>query len=317
MAATDRLERLINLVIALRQTRVPLTTAQIRERVAGYDQPDDEAFRRMFERDKADLRALGVPVDTEPVDPWGDRVGYRIDPARYDLPELALDPDEIAALAVALEATGLADEAGGGLRKIEVDSDRPGVSRGAQTRMDVVLDAPHRSVLLEAQVSRTVVRFGYRAADGSVSDRTIDPHGLVHRSGRWYVVGRDHDRAARRAFRLDRMQTGPRTVGEPGAFPPPEEGVSVADVLPRPEGGPGSAVVDVSPELAWQVARGARGAGEEQPDGWVRFRVPAADPEAFIAWALQQGPLVEVVEPAALRQEIAAHLGRLASMERA
>jgi hypothetical protein len=109
---TDRLERLINLVIALRETRRPMTAADIRTRVAGYGQSDQEAFRRMFERDKADLRDLGVPVETASLEPYDDRPGYRIDPRQYNLPDVRLAADELAALALAVEATGLTDDGG-------------------------------------------------------------------------------------------------------------------------------------------------------------------------------------------------------------
>src|SRR3712207_7294903 len=64
-----RAERLVNLVIALLGTRQFLTAARIRATVPGYEPDDgteraDEAFKRMFERDKAELREIGVPLET-------------------------------------------------------------------------------------------------------------------------------------------------------------------------------------------------------------------------------------------------------------
>lgn len=311
---TDRLERLINLVIALRETRVPLAASEIRDRVAGYGQPDHEAFRRMFERDKADLRALGVPVETAPVDAWGDRQGYRIDPDRYDLPELQLEADELAALAVAVEATGLGAAAGGGLRKLAVDAgDGAAVPPAApRTGLEVGLDAPHLSVLLEAQVSRTPVRFRYAPAEGEPARRTVEPHALVHRRGRWYVVGHDRDRDARRAFRLDRILGRVRAAGEPASFDPPGEAPGPADVVPRPDAEDLTAEVVADDEVAWQVARRARGAGRPLPGGRTAYRVAVADPEAFVSWALGWGPALEVRAPAELRAAVVRRLRALA-----
>jgi predicted DNA-binding transcriptional regulator YafY len=311
----DRLERLVNLVIALRETRVPLLASDIRTRVAGYGQDDHEAFRRMFERDKADLRALGVPIETAPLDRFGDdRLGYRIDPDAYDLPPLDFGPDELMALALAVDATGLGATAAGGLRKLEVDVGVPGLTRGASgVGLEVPLAAPHLEALAEAQLTRTAVRFPYRRSDGQSATRTVDPHALVHRSGRWYLVGRDHDRDATRAFRLDRVAGDVRPVGEPGAFAPPQAPVDVDSVVPAaPTGAPATAVVEVSPDLAWQVARGARGEGEPAADGWTRFTVPVGDPDAFASWALGEGPHVVVVSPPALRSRVVAALRRAA-----
>ncbi len=312
---TDRLERLLNLVIALRETRRPMTAAEVRRRVAGFGFSDAEAFRRMFERDKADLRDLGVPIETAPLDRWDDRVGYRIDPRRYDLPEVRLEPDELAALAVALQATGLLDEAAAGLLKLEVDAGEPGASaEGPGARLGIVLDAPHRDTLLTAQLSRTRVVFRYRPLGRDASERTVDPHALVHRRGRWYLVGHDRDRDGRRAYRLDRIEGNVRTVGEAGAFPAPTGSVGVDDVVPVPSGDVlPSAEVLAAPAVAWQVARRARGGGSEARDGWTRFTVSVGDPDDFAFWALEFGPDLEVVSPPPLREAVIQRLRPLAA----
>lgn len=317
---TDRLERLINLVIALRETRRPLTAAEIRRRVAGYGQDDAEAFRRMFERDKADLRSLGVPVDTVPVDRWEDTLGYRIDPRRYDLPDVRLDPDELTALAVAVAATGLTDSAGSGLLKLGVDAGEPDAARPQRTPpLDVALDAPHRAVLMEAQLERRRVRFDYARPGRPPERRTVEPHALVHRRGRWYLVGHDRDRRARRAFRLDRIAGRVTSVGEPDAFPPAPADVGVDDVVPAtPAGAPATAVVHAAPDVAWLVARRARGGGRAVPppdpdedppqQHWTAFDVTVGDPEAFVTWALDFGADLVVVSPAELRAAVVSRL---------
>jgi predicted DNA-binding transcriptional regulator YafY len=309
---TDRLERLINLVIALRETRRPMTAADIRTRVAGYGQSDPEAFRRMFERDKADLRDLGVPIETAMLDAFDDRPGYRIDPRRYNLPDVRLAPDELAALAVAVQATGLDDEAGPGLLKLQVAVGDPGGDRrSVDPRLGVSLEAPHRETLVGAQLSRTAVRFDYRPMGRKVASRTVDPHALVHRRGRWYLVGRDHDRDDRRAFRLDRIEGKVTTTGPAGAFAPPPP-ADVDDVVPAPPpGAPQTAEVLVTEDVAWLVARRARGGGAARDDGWVQFTVGVRDPEDFTSWALSLGPDLRVLAPAELRDDI---VGRLRAL---
>lgn len=305
---TDRLERLINLVIALRETRVPMPAEEIRRRVAGYGQSEYEAFRRMFERDKSDLRALGVPVETESLDAFDDKVGYRIDPKRYDLPELHLEPAEIAALALALQATGLRDHGMTGLLKLQVDAGDPDAGAvPANPGLGVDLGAPHLEALLEAQATRTPVRFSYRVPGRDAAERAVDPHALVHRKGRWYLVGRDHERDARRSFRLDRIEGDLHPDGEPGAFPPAPQ-VGVDDVVPPSADGPETAELVAAPDIAWQVARRARGGGREEADGWTAYDVTVGEPEDFLAWVLELGPEVEVRGPAELRAAVVERL---------
>lgn len=307
---SDRLERLINLVIALRETRRPMAIEDVRRRVAGYGQSDHGAFRRMFERDKADLRALGVPLETARIDRLSDVQGYRIDPRRYDLPAVQLDAEELTALALALEATGLRDEGGPGLLKLEVDAGQPtGMAGPGRSPVGVASAAPpHRDVLLTAQLTRTPVRFPYRPPGREESHRTVDPHALVHRRGRWYLVGHDHGRDERRAFRLDRIAGPVTTAGEPGAFPPPPS-VGLDDVVPPPPpGGPRTAEVAAAPEVAWVVARRARGGGRPLEDGWTAYTVAVRDPDEFARWILELGDQVEVCGPPELRAGIVERL---------
>lgn len=315
----DRLERLINLVIALRETRRPMPAEEIRERVAGYGQSDLAAFRRMFERDKSDLRTLGVPISTVPLGRWDNRTGYRIDAAAYDLPPVRLSPAELTALALALQATGLVDVAGAGLRKLEVDAaldpavaleegrGYPGRTGEPEGRaLGVALDAPHRAELMEAQWTRTPVRFSYEPIGRAPQERTVDPYALVHRRGFWYLIGHDHDREGRRAFRLDRMVSAARPAGQPGSFTLPEDEISVEDVIP-PVPGPERAEVLAAPAVAWQVAGRALGGGRPAPDGdRTAFTLAVTDPDIFVAWALEFGPDLEVVAPAELRDRVKA-----------
>ena len=102
--SSQKLERLLNLTAALLDTRRPLSAEEIGRMIPGY--PGDPAsFRRTFERDKDDLREMGIPVEV--VMPQGTdntRAGYRISPERYYLPDPGLDPDELAALRLAVGA---------------------------------------------------------------------------------------------------------------------------------------------------------------------------------------------------------------------
>ena len=101
---TSKVERLMNLVIALLSTHGYITAERIRRSVAGYtDSPSDEAFSRMFERDKNELRDLGIPLETGRVSSFDPTEGYRINRDAYALPDIELTADEAGAVAVATQ----------------------------------------------------------------------------------------------------------------------------------------------------------------------------------------------------------------------
>lgn len=309
----DRLERLVNLVIALRETRRPLTIAQVNERVAGYEGERDESWRRMFERDKADLRHLGVPVRTEKLDRFDDTLGYRIEPDDYDLPSVALTPAELTALALAVQLTGLSDDAAPALDKLAVDAGLAGQQRAVQRLpLELGIDAPNRTVLTEALLARRRVTFGYRKGSdvaAAPTRRRVEPHALLHHRGRWYLRGFDTDRRADRTFRLDRIDGVVRATGDPGVVAVPSTPPDPRDVIPGALGDPVDATVWATADAAWAVARRSRGAGQPADrEGWRAFTVRVTDPEAFVGWLVELGPDVELVGPADLRARLVAHL---------
>jgi proteasome accessory factor B len=101
--AARRAERLVNLVICLLSTRQFITAERIRDAVPGYESADgnrstDEAFKRMFERDKAELRDLGIPLETGKNSHFDSEDGYRIKRRDYELPAIEFDAAEAAAI---------------------------------------------------------------------------------------------------------------------------------------------------------------------------------------------------------------------------
>ncbi|CAN5306976.1 YafY family protein [soil metagenome] len=307
----------MNLVIALRETRRPLTVDQINERVAGFEGDRDEAWRRMFERDKADLRDLGVPLRTEKVSRFDDALGYRIDPDDYDLPSVALDPAELTALALAVQLTGLADDALPALDKLAVDAGLAGEQRAVRRLpLELGIDAPNRAVLAEALLTRRRVSFGYRKGSDAAETptrRRVEPHALLHHRGRWYLRGRDRDRGADRTFRLDRIAGAVKLTGDAGAVEPPSSPPDPRDVIPGALHDPIDATVRAADAAAWAVARRARGEGAaDAAEGWRRFTVRVSDPEAFVDWLVELGPDVELVGPPDLRRRMIEHLRTVA-----
>ena len=203
--AAKRAERLVNLVIALLSTRQYVTAARIRTTVPGYEADDgsdraDEAFKRMFERDKAELREMGVPLETGRTSAFDTEDGYRIARADYELPEISLTGDEAAAVGLALrlwESAQLSGAAHSAMVKlkaagIDVDAAR---AIPLQPRLDA--GEPAFDPCYAAARDRRVLAFDYRRPDEDAPGRrNVQPWGVVAWHGRWYLVGQDLDRSA-------------------------------------------------------------------------------------------------------------------------
>jgi proteasome accessory factor B len=212
-------ERLLSLVVCLLSARRYLSASQIREAVPGYPESFD-AFKRMFERDKDELRELGIPLETGTNMPGEEEYGYRISRQAYELPEITLEADEVAMLGLAARVWRRAELAGaaeGALLKLRAagidaeDLSQPGIE--PRVRTPEAAFGP----LWEAVRDRRPVSFGYRGAGRSTSQqRRLEPWGVVNWRGRWYVVGRDADRDAERVFRLSRIEGPVEFTGRPG-----------------------------------------------------------------------------------------------------
>ena len=206
----DRTERLLNLVFALMGSGQPVSRASIAATIPGYDPSAGQAaFERMFERDKDELRGLGIPIRTV-LDVNGDVSGYTIDRDDYALPDLHFTAAERSVLTLAASAWQNAlhkSSAASGLRKLESDSD---ISERHEVATGFVayVNAPDTVLLplLGFLRARSSVAFEYQAPQAdSATTRHVDPWGLIAQDGGWYLVG------------YDRNKEGARCTTTPGA----------------------------------------------------------------------------------------------------
>lgn len=305
----DRVERLTNLLALLKETREPLTLRQILGALDGQYPEAEQARRAAFERDKAALRDIGVPIETEQIlgGPEAGSTRYWIDRDRYELRDLDLDPDETRALQVALAATRPGSRAGqDALWKVGA-----GLLDGGNTVSAVVPDDPALPILRAAVVERHVVRFRYKRLD-----RSVDPWGLLLRSGLWYLIGFDHARGEQRTYRIDRRESDVEvlagtTFERPAGFDP--AAVLFADPLQiggDPEATPRAARVriDAGPAAAVVAELGDDRVLTRHADGAVEVSVPFVNADAFRTWLLGLLEHAEVIEPAELRADVVAWL---------
>lgn len=303
----DRVERLTNLLALLLETPEPLSLVQIAGELAGQYPESHTARRASFERDKAALREIGVPIEQEII--GGADAGqtrYHIDRSRYELDGLELDDNEMRALQVALAATrpgsASAQDAlwklGGGVidREATVVANLP--------------DVAELPTLREAVSSRRAVTFSYNDLE-----RLVDPWGLLLRNGYWYLIGFDHGRGERRTYRIDRMGGSvaidqerdhferPADFDPQTAFPDDPKMIGADDTVP-------DAIVLIDAPRADAVARDL---GEDRirrrlEGGAIEVAVPCANLPAFRSWLLGHLEHAEVLEPVSIRDDVIAYL---------
>jgi proteasome accessory factor B len=307
-------ERLLSLVVCLLSARRYLTANQIRDAVPGYPESFD-AFKRMFERDKDELRELGIPLETGMNSALDDESGYRISRQAYMLPEIRLEPDEAAVLGLAARVwrrAELAGAAAGALLKLRAagidaeDTTQPGIEPRLQTGEAAF------GPLWEAVRDARPVTFAYRAAGRSApQQRHLEPWGVVNRHGRWYVAGQDTDRGEERVFRLSRIDGPVGYCGPPGSVKVPagtdvRKAVRAWDTQPPPRR-------TCLLRLRQGAAQGLRQrASAASPDprqaGWDLAELAFSDTGWFADHLASFGADVVVLEPADLRDAV---IGRL------
>lgn len=295
-------ERVLNLLIYLLESSRPVTADDIRYTVLGYGQESDDAFHRMFERDKDLLRRMGVPLKLVPLDEWEVDFGYTVDPDEYALEDPGLTPEEKVALSVAARMVRL----GGSHLGMSALLKLGGVERVAGLEpmgADLGEEAGVLGELFGAVTQRRRVAFRYRG-----HERELEPWGLAHRRGHWYVAGNTAD--GQRVYRVDRMERV-EVFEETDQFERPEDFDirKVMDGQPW-ESGPGDEVearVRFDPELAWWAARtlGVQAPAEGEP---LETTVPVVNRDAFLGWVLSFGAGAEILEPEELRAEVVARV---------
>ena len=287
----DKLERLLNLTAALLHAELPLTAEELRDRVGGY--PDTKAtFRRAFERDKDDLRSMGMPLRVEPVpgvDPPVD--GYRLDRDEYAGIELAFEADELAALHLATSLVQL-DGDDTALVKLGAGSgDAPADSVGRVPFNDTL------ATMIGAAVDRNALSFTYNDVE-----RIVEPWKLSFTRGHWYLSGFDRLREDQRLYRVERIKDG---VSLSGPAKAPVGDVNEPIDLRGWELGDGPVIKATILVDADQAAYARHILGEvvDRPDGSVTATLDVRNIEAFRSFVLSFLEHAEILEPADLRTD--------------
>lgn len=321
----DAAERLLDLVIALTHTTRWMTKRQIRTQVNGYaDAVSDDAFERMFERDKDLLREMGIPIVVEHDPAHEDDIGYRIDSDGYTLPPVSFTAAEVGVLSLAAELwqdASLRSFARRAMTKLRAVGPAPDPDAHAGLALRVRGPEAAFAPLLEAIDARRVVAFTYRAAStGQVARRTVEPWRILSRDHGWYLVGLDTGRRAPRAFRLSRISGRVRATGAPGAFTVPAD-VDVEALLARARPRAGTARLAVLPDRGAALRARATETTEGAPSGAGPLTdrdvitVPFADLEVLAEDVAAYAESVLVLDPPELRESVLRRLRAIAALD--
>ncbi len=311
----DRTERLLNLVVCLMSTQYPVSRERIVEMIPGYGQaPSVSALERMFERDKDELRALGIPIETV-LDASGDVEGYRIPSDRYRMEPISFTADERAALAVAArvwQEAVLGPLANQAVRKIQAVSPGPDIDI---THMPIAhLNASDAAVLAAMRAIRGQrrIRMEYRGPqDDAPKSRELDPWGIVAHEGAWYLVGFDHDRQEPRVFRTSRIVGSVQVTAQEHTHPRPDTEDIRKRVRREPEETDVSAVVRVRASAGGALRLMASEPPPPFEDADITIR--AATQDLLVAEICAAGAAVQVLAPDSIRDAVRNGLAAAAS----
>ncbi|GAA4790688.1 MULTISPECIES: WYL domain-containing protein [Streptomyces] len=315
--AIAKAERLMNLALCLLGTRRPLSKRELRGSIEAYlEASTDDSFNRMFERDKDDLRELGLVIET--VEALDGEIGYVARGDSNRLPPITLDAEEAAALGLAArvwQQARLAGAASGALQKLraagmpetgESYEERPGA---LEPRIPVH-EAAFEPLMLACRDRRPVV-FAYRKANAARPEqRTVEPWALECWRGHWYLAGHDRDRGAERVFRLSRI-TGRVRARTGGYTAPVPDVVTVRETVATWAGETATRTALIRLRSGCGYPLRARAVEvRELGDGWDELEIPYG--HGLDAWLVEFGPDAVVLEPADLRADVVDRLRAVA-----
>jgi predicted DNA-binding transcriptional regulator YafY len=320
----DKLIRQLSLVAFLMAERRLLTARDVKSNVEGYSEMSDEAFARRFYSDRAELTALGVPLQSQRDEFTGEEL-YTLRSEHYFLDRLELDDDELAALQTALyylegkfayaEPLRLALQ---NLALGRVGFPEPPTETAERVRVNAPDYSPElagRLAKLESAISKQrTVKFGYWSPRRTrPTERTMNPYALRLDDGNWYVVGHDLDRRTARTFKVSRIRGDIRfATRRERDFRIPADFDVEAHRVPRPwqiGESVGRARIAVSGDTAWWIERTLADAGTVEEGV---FETDFSNVELLAGWILRQNGRAVPLEPDELVDAVAEGLTRLA-----
>ena len=309
--SSAKTERLVNLTMALLGSKRYMTKSEIFRRVAGYS-GSNETKERMFERDKDDLRNLGIEIEVASHDPlFEDEVGYRIRPEVFQLRE-KFDAEELGLISLALNL----------VKESDFDSSNSSISRRLNSLAitptmpeefrikDQNIGESGLAELISALAERRTIEFDYRKDDSARSEtRKVNPLGLSAWRGSWYLVGEDLNRDDVRVFKISRIVSSISLLGSKNAYGIPSD-FNIKDYLIMLRPGEYSATLKIRKAAGIHLRNLATEIRNLDED-WDLIEVHFQDADEALREVMWLGADVIVIEPHDLRTSVIQSLNNL------
>ena len=296
-------ERLINLTLALLATKRYLKKSEILTNVQGYE-GTQETKERMFERDKDDLRSLGIEIEVGDLDVFfEDEPGYRIPQKSYELNVPDLTSRELALLSIASSFWNdsiLAPNAQSGIRKLQ--SLGIPATLELEFRMKYRFDNPSQLLeeIAKAILQKSSISFAYDSS--SLKSRHLQPYRIVFWNSFWYLIGMDLDRKAIRLFKISRFLGGIEISKKKNEFEIPAD-FSVTEHLPKSDVAIiHSAKIEVRKDSA--ILLRERGKLISQGADFDTYEINFEHERMFLREIIWHGTNARIVEPVVLQEKL-------------
>jgi proteasome accessory factor B len=303
-------ERLVNLTIALLATTRWLSKSEIYQSIDGYN-GDLDAKERMFERDKEELRNLGIEIEVGSFDPlFEDEVGYRIRPEKYQMQTSSLSVNQLSLISLATQmwqGAVLSSKANSALVKLKslgIESDSEGLALTAQS---VDVSDENLTHIIDAISARRTISFAYTNRDAVAEDRALEPYGVGTKNGYWYVAGNDLAKKEVRLFRLDRFSSTVKEQGRANSYDVPSD-FSMSSLL-KSQARDLRCRLKLRTDKAYSLRRFATAIASE--DDWDIVDYSYASIDQLLRDLLWHGDDVLLVEPSDLCEKVADSLARI------
>jgi len=300
--SSQKTERLINLTLALLASKRYLSKAEILRNIPGYE-GSPETKERMFERDKDDLRSLGIQIDVNNFDPlFEDEQGYLIKSDSFQFAENEFTKEELLLLTMAANLwhdSAVEIDSQNALLKIQSLSGPVENDMTTTPTLRITEDWQLLVSIFTAVQNKQILEFSYRG-----KKRQVNPYGLYSSNGFWYLIAFEIN--VIKSFKLVRIEGEVDLIGEKDAFEKPDN-FNVGNFLKEESN-------SVSLVSKLQVRKGAalslrnKFAVKDLDSEWDLMDIPYTNEQELLEMVLWHGTDLKLIEPAALRQLLVANL---------
>ena len=300
--SSQKTERLINLTLALLASKRYLSKAEILRNILGYE-GSPETKERMFERDKDDLRSLGIQIDVNNFDPlFEDEQGYLIKSDSFQFAENEFTKEELLLLTMAANLwhdSAVEIDSQNALLKIQSLSGPVENDMTTTPTLRITEDWQLLVSIFTAVQNKQILEFSYRG-----KKRQVNPYGLYSSKGFWYLIAFEIN--VIKSFKLVRIEGEVDLIGEKDAFEKPVD-FNVGNFLKEESN-------SVSLVSKLQVRKGAalslrnKFTVKDLDSEWDLMDIPYTNEQELLEMVLWHGTDLKLIEPAALRQLLVANL---------